>query len=64
MLEMADLWFPVEMTGNRYKIEILIRVMMRISGFVLRRWPRRFMLKVRIMLTRRSSRRPLAVLQV
>lgn len=24
MLEMADLRFPVEMTGNRYKIEILM----------------------------------------
>lgn len=43
MLEMADLRFPAEMTGNRYEIEILIRVMKRISGFVLRRWPRRFM---------------------
>lgn len=35
MLEMADLRFPAEMTGNRHEIEILIRVMMRISGFVL-----------------------------
>ena len=29
--------------------------MMRISGFVLRRWTRRFMFKVRRMPTRRSS---------
>ena len=41
-----------------------IRVMMRISGFVLRRWTRRFMFKVRRMPTRRSSRPQWAELQV
>lgn len=41
-----------------------IRVLMRISGFVLRRWTRRFMFRVRRMLIRRSSRLLSVVLPV
>lgn len=32
MLEMADLRFPVEMTGNRYKIEILMGRTQKLKG--------------------------------
>lgn len=34
MLEMADLRFPVEMTGNRYKIEILMGRTQKLMGLV------------------------------
>lgn len=34
MLEMAALRFPVEMTGNRYKIEILMSRMRKLKGLV------------------------------
>lgn len=32
MLEMADLRFPVEMTGNRYKIEFLMSRTQKLKG--------------------------------
>ena len=32
MLEMADLRFPVEMTGKRYKIEILMSRTQKLRG--------------------------------
>ena len=34
MLEMADLRFPVEMTGNRYVIEILMSRTQKLKGLV------------------------------
>ncbi len=34
MLEMAALRFPVEMTGNRYKIEILMSRTQKLKGLV------------------------------
>ena len=34
MLEMADLRFPAEMTGNRYEIEILMSRMQKLKGLV------------------------------